>query len=341
MNRPKDLQGYETLIGLVERYSPTGEESAAVEWLVRRMQDLGFTEARVDGAGSAVGLMGTGPRQGILLGHIDTVRGEIPPRIEGELLFGRGAVDAKGPLAAFVDAVADVGPVDGWQWIVVGAVDEEGDSRGARFLLDKVRPAFAIVGEPSRWDRVTIGYKGSAWSKATIRRPMAHAASPQVSACEGAVEYWEAIRAWVAEFNRDRPRAFDQVTPSLRGWSSGDDGFQGWASLQLGTRLPPGLAPDEWHARLRFLDPGVDVEFGRLRHAGLSRGKELQSHTRIPRRHPAGGRRPVVPGQDRNRRPESRGPGVVLLGRGLRPGRLVPRPHTRRAHPADRIRSRP
>jgi len=211
-----DLRGYETLTGLVERYSPTGGESAAVQWLVLRMRDLGFAEAHIDGAGNAVGVMGSGPRQGLLLGHIDTVRGEIPLRIEAEAFFGRGAVDAKGPLAAFVDAVAEVGPADGWQWIVVGAVDEEGDSRGARFLLDRYRPAFVIVGEPSRWDRVTIGYKGSAWSEATLRRPMAHSASPEASACEQAVAYWLAVQAWASEFNHDRPRAFDQTLDALQ-----------------------------------------------------------------------------------------------------------------------------
>jgi len=262
LSEHSDLRGYETLTGLVERYSPTGGESAAVQWLVLHMRDLGFAEAHIDGAGNAVGVMGSGPRQGLLLGHIDTVRGEIPLRIEAEAFFGRGAVDAKGPLAAFVDAVAEVGPADGWQWIVVGAVDEEGDSRGARFLLDRYRPSFVIVGEPSRWDRVTIGYKGSAWSEATLRRAMAHSASPEASACEQAVAYWLAVQAWASEFNHDRPRAFDQVTPSLRGWSSGDDGFQSWATLQLGTRLPPGLAPEDWHAHLRALDPGVQLEAG-------------------------------------------------------------------------------
>ena len=260
MSEHLDLPGYETLSGLVERYSPTGGELAAVQWLVLHMRDLGFAEAHIDGAGNAVGVMGSGPRQGLLLGHIDTVRGEIPLRMEAEAFFGRGAVDAKGPLAAFVDAVAEVGPADGWQWIVVGAVDEEGDSRGARFLLDRYRPAFVIVGEPSRWDRVTIGYKGSAWSKITIHRPMAHSASPQASACEQAVVYWLAVQAWAAEFNRERPRAFDQVTPSLRGWSSGDDGFQCWATLHLGARLPPGLAPEDWQATLRALDQGVQLE---------------------------------------------------------------------------------
>lgn len=252
--------GFETLVGLLERYSPTGQEADAVAWLVERMRRLGFGEASIDPAGNAVGVMGQGPRLGILLGHIDTVPGEIPIRLEGEALFGRGSVDAKGPLAAFVDAVADVGPIPGWQWIVIGAVDEEGDSRGARSILDRYRPAFVIVGEPSRWDRVTLGYKGSAWSRVTLRRPMAHSAAAQPTACEAAVEYWRAVQARAADFNRERRRAFDQVTPSLRSWTSGDSPLETWATLQLGTRLPLGLTPDDWQAQLRAVDPSASFE---------------------------------------------------------------------------------
>ena len=251
---------FDTLTGLVRRYSPTGQEAAATGWLLDRMRQLGFHQASLDGAGNAVGVMGRGERQAVLLGHIDTVPGESPVRLEGEVLFGRGTVDAKGPLAAFVDSVAEVGAIPGWQWVVIGAVDEEGDSRGAQYILDRYRPAFVIGGEPSRWHRVTLGYKGSAWSRITIRRPMAHAAAPQASACEAAVEFWQDVQAWSADFNRDRPRAFDQVTASLRGWSSGDNGFEAWATLHLGTRLPLGLSPEDWQSRLAGLDPSVESE---------------------------------------------------------------------------------
>src|SRR5512145_2657532 len=99
---------YETLIGLVSRYSPSGQEREAVEWLVDRMKSLCYDEAFVDEAGNAVGVMGSGPKQVVLLGHIDTVPGEIQVRQNGispnESLYGRGTVDAKGPLASFVDA---------------------------------------------------------------------------------------------------------------------------------------------------------------------------------------------------------------------------------------------
>src|SRR5512147_3709 len=124
----------QTLIDLVKIYSPSGEEGKAVESLVQGMRELGFSRAFPDEAGNAVGIMGEGPRQVVLLGHIDTVPGEIPVRVEDGQLYGRGAVDAKGPLAAFVDAVARVGPAAGWQMVVIGAVDEERDSIGARHV---------------------------------------------------------------------------------------------------------------------------------------------------------------------------------------------------------------
>ena len=103
------MSDFDTLIGLVKHYSPSGQEQGAVEWLVERMQALGFDEAFADDAGNAVGMMGNGPKQVVLLGHIDTVPGEIPVHMDDNILYGRGSVDAKGPLACFVDAVARTG----------------------------------------------------------------------------------------------------------------------------------------------------------------------------------------------------------------------------------------
>src|SRR5215207_2902381 len=135
---------FETLIGLVSQHSPSGQERGAVEWLVARMKLLGYDAAFIDEAGNTVGMMGRGPRQVVLLGHIDTVPGEIPVRREGipphEVLYGRGSVDAKGPLACFTDTVAQLGAVDGWQFIVIGAVEEERNSEGARYVATNYKP---------------------------------------------------------------------------------------------------------------------------------------------------------------------------------------------------------
>ena len=87
------------------RFSPTGQENSAVTYLVDVMQQMGY-QAHIDAIGNAVGTIGSGSREILLLGHIDTVSGEIAVRQENNNLFGRGAVDAKGPLASFVCAGA-------------------------------------------------------------------------------------------------------------------------------------------------------------------------------------------------------------------------------------------
>ncbi len=253
----------ETLIGLVEHYSPSGQERGAVTWLVERMKSLGYAEAFVDGAGNAVGVMGNGPRQVILLGHIDTVPGEIPVRRSGdppyEILYGRGSVDAKGPLACFTDAVAQVGAVDGWQFVVIGAVEEERDSEGARYVVDRYKPDFAIIGEPNRWDRLALGYKGSAWAQVTVKREQAHSASGEQTAAEAAVEAWLGIKAFAETFNADKQRAFDKVLLTLRNIEAGQDGFEQWARLSVGARLPVEMNPEQWYAKLSEIVSGAEV----------------------------------------------------------------------------------
>ena len=135
----------------LKRYSPSGEEAAVAELLVGAMEHLGLN-AHVDQAGNAIGETGSGERTLLLLGHMDTVRGETPVRREGDLLYGRGAVDAKGPLAAFIMATARSQPLEGLRVVVAGAVEEEAaTSKGAYHLLQGHRPDYVIIGEPGGW----------------------------------------------------------------------------------------------------------------------------------------------------------------------------------------------
>ncbi|HEY3311415.1 MAG TPA: [LysW]-lysine hydrolase [Anaerolineales bacterium] len=239
-----------TLTGLVSQYSPSGSESSAVNWLVTRMSSLGFSHSYVDAAGNAVGVVGAGPRQIILLGHIDTVPGEIPVRVENGILYGRGSVDAKAPLACFVDSVACVGFVEGWQFVVIGAVEEERNSEGARFVATQYRPDFAIIGEPNRWDRLALGYKGSAWADVIVRTGQFHSAHASQTASELALEKWLQVKAYAETFNQGRDKLFERLLVTLRGMHSGADGFTQWASLSIGARLPLDLSPQAWYASL-------------------------------------------------------------------------------------------
>ena len=264
MSKAMNDIAYETLMGLVSRYSPSGQERCASEWLVARMKSLGYEDAFIDEAGNAVGVMGQGPRQVVLLGHMDTVPGEIPVKRSGEspneILYGRGSVDAKGPLAGFVDAVANTGAQEGWQFIVIGAVEEERDSEGARFVANQYSPDFAIIGEPNRWDRVALGYKGSAWAGITVRREQSHTASGEQTAPEAAVDAWLKIRSYVDSFNAGKPKAFDQLLLTLRGMESDSNDFEQWARLKLGVRLPVDVSPQDWYGTLKELAENAVVE---------------------------------------------------------------------------------
>jgi LysW-gamma-L-lysine carboxypeptidase len=217
------------------------------------MQALNYSRAFIDKAGNAVGVMGEGDRQIVLLGHIDTVPGKIPVRLDGDSLYARGSVDAKGPLAAFVDAVSQVGAQPGWQMVVIGALDEERESLGARYIRSKYKPKYAIIGEPSRWDRCTLGYKGSARATAVFHQSQAHSAGKQSSAPEKAIQSWNAVSAWVEGFNHDRQRMFDQLQVSLRAFSSREGNFEAWAHLEIAARLPLNITAKDWYQQLQTL----------------------------------------------------------------------------------------
>ena len=249
----------ELIRGLVAIPSVSRQEAAASAWLVEQMRAAGYERAFVDEAGNAVGELGdpSASRTIVLLGHIDTVPGNIPVRIEssaaGDLLFGRGSVDAKGPLATFVAGAAAFGAAAaraaGLRIVVVGAVEEEAaTSKGARFIASRFNgvtepiPAACLIGEPSHWNRVTLGYKGRLLLDLTADQPMAHTAGPDASVASVVVDLWNWVTAHAAAFNVGRDRAFDQLSPSLRRFiTATTDGMHDTVDAQFAWRLPVGF----------------------------------------------------------------------------------------------------
>ena len=234
----------ETLFGLIQQYSPTGRVAGAVNWLQSRMRDLSFDHTYIDKIGNIIGIKGSGLRQIVLLGHIDTVPGEIEVRLEGNILYGRGAVDAKGSLSAFIDSVNGVDVDKDWQIIVVGAMDEEGESQGARHLIKKFQPEFAIIGEPSQWNRVTLGYKGVQNAKLSVSSPQMHSSKGE-SANDVLLASWQTLLARVNAYNLEKSM-FEQITPTVLDMASNNESFETQAKLTVSTRLPEGVSPQEW-----------------------------------------------------------------------------------------------
>lgn len=241
--------------------SVSGQEQAVAQFLVETMSGLGL-HSFIDGAGNAVGEVGTGPTV-VLLGHIDTVPGEVPVRVADGKLYGRGTVDAKGPFAAFIAAAARLAASGElpMRLVLIGAVEEEAaSSKGAHYVVDRYAPTACVIGEPSGWNRLTLGYKGRLLIEGRWEQPMAHSAGEEIAVAERAVAFWDAVQAHCAEANEGKKRLFDQTLPSLRSIHSGSDGMRDWAELTIGLRLPPGVAPDALAREMAALADGT-VQF--------------------------------------------------------------------------------
>lgn len=236
----------ELLEACVRIRSLSRQEGDVAAFLRGEMAARGM-RAHIDAAGNAVGVLGDGARQLVLLGHMDTVGGEVPVRIENGALYGRGSVDAKGPLCMFILAAAQLArmtDLNGWQIMVIGATEEEAaSSRGARYAAAQYQPELCIIGEPSGADGITLGYKGRLLAQAHVEQTSRHTAMPGPSTAEQAIALWNWLADHTQRYNADKPKAFDQIMPSLREIASGDDGLRDWCDILIGLRLPLEMGP--------------------------------------------------------------------------------------------------
>ncbi|ADV68226.1 [LysW]-lysine hydrolase [Deinococcus maricopensis] len=248
------------IAGAVGVPSVSGEEAAVAAYLADWMRAHDFT-AHVDEAGNAVGERGRGPLTVVLLGHIDTVPGDIPVRVdEAGVLHGRGSVDAKGSFCTFVAAVAALGEdaLHRARFVCVGATEEEApSSRGARHAVTQYAPDAVFIGEPSGWAGITLGYKGRLVVKASVEKDNFHSAGDGTSAADDLAEYWFRARAWAATAGGSSP--FEAVQATVQALSSDADGLTQRAHATIGLRLPVGLTPQDAEAHLRDLAGDLPV----------------------------------------------------------------------------------
>lgn len=129
------------------------------------------------------------PRRRILLApHLDTVppadENQIVPRKRGGKLFGRGACDTKGSVAAMLTALGEIAASPSrpreTEIIFAGLVDEENAQAGSRALVAGGFGAdLAIVGEPTRL-RIVTAHKGSLWLELATHGRSAHGSRPEL-----------------------------------------------------------------------------------------------------------------------------------------------------------------
>ncbi|WP_435334410.1 [LysW]-lysine hydrolase [Haloarchaeobius sp. TZWWS8] len=242
------------LVEMVSIPSPSGEEQGAATYLKNFFEEHG-REAYLDEVGN---VRAPADDSVLLTSHIDTVPGDIPVRVEedddGEAtLWGRGSVDATGPLCAMAVAAVNTGVS------FVGVVGEETDSRGARFLVeDRDAPEAVINGEPSGWDAVTLGYRGLLSGTYTVETASGHTSRPDTNAIQHAMAWWDEVAA--AFESADDESVFESITAKPVGFEGGvaDDGLSMKATADVQFRIPPGVTPQEIRETIEgMLGPGT------------------------------------------------------------------------------------
>jgi succinyl-diaminopimelate desuccinylase len=130
-------------------------------------------------------------------GHLDVVppgegwhSGAFAPEIRGDMLYGRGAVDMKGSIAAFIAALKDI-PEDAGTISLILTGDEEGPAiYGTRALIDHMQargsiPDLCLVGEPTSVNRLgdmmKVGRRGSVNMWITVEGTQGHVAYPHLA----------------------------------------------------------------------------------------------------------------------------------------------------------------
>jgi acetylornithine deacetylase len=131
----------------------------------------------------AVARGGGGGRSLLLNAHLDTVgvgamEAPFAPRVDDGRLYGRGAYDMKGALAAILDAAARVSGLRG-DVVVTAVADEELASLGTEAVLDHVRADAAIVVEPTEL-KLAIAHKGFVGFEIQTRGVAAHGSRPHL-----------------------------------------------------------------------------------------------------------------------------------------------------------------
>jgi succinyl-diaminopimelate desuccinylase len=184
--------------------SVTPNDAGANAVVASALEAIGFTVHRLVSGEAPDGPIhnlfatrGTGGPHFAFAGHTDVVPAgdswstdPFIPEVRGELLYGRGAVDMKGAIAAFIAAAAGIGDHPGTLSLIITG-DEEGPATyGTPALIEwmearGIRPDLCLVGEPTSAKRlgdiVKIGRRGSVNIWIDVQGTQGHVAYPHLA----------------------------------------------------------------------------------------------------------------------------------------------------------------
>jgi succinyl-diaminopimelate desuccinylase len=210
-----------------------------------------------------------GPSEGptiVLHGHLDIVPGhpeQFTPRVEGDRLYGRGAYDMKGGLAAMMLALHDVSNNTDVRVRFLCVPDEESEDIDQRATDEMVREGFigdfAITGEPTDL-HVGIQAKGVLAFRLNVHGRAAHSSTPWLgdNAVLKAIDVFRRIES--LPFSRESSEMFDRPSINLGRINGGDalNKVPDLCSMVCDIRYLPNQDPEDLLAQIRSI-PDIEI----------------------------------------------------------------------------------
>jgi [amino group carrier protein]-lysine/ornithine hydrolase len=228
---------------VISEYSPSGQERGVARIIFDYLRERKLSP-RIDAVGNVICEVGHGENSVLLCGHIDTVPGELPVKLEEGTIFGRGACDAKGPLLsllfAFEKLATSVALTPG-KIVFAGVTEEERESTGlAELIRQGIKTNYAFFGEPGGVSKITVGYRGHLTLRMVIVTPEIHASAPKfvTNSVELLFEIYKSLKVALGAENG----SLDKISVSLTEISSGTahNVIPGKTTATIDIRIPLG-----------------------------------------------------------------------------------------------------
>lgn len=281
------------LADLIATKSLSGGEAAVVDRIRKEMESVGFDEVMVDGFGNVLGRVGSGPRVIAMDAHIDTVdagdmslwdRDPWEPLEKDGILYGRGASDQKGGMAAMVYAGKLLKELnltaDCSVWMVGSVQEEDCDGLCWQYILREkvIAPEVVVITEPTNL-QLYRGHRGRMELEVETKGISCHGSAPErgVNAVYKMAPIIAGVREMGARFAEDSFLGQGTVTISqVRSTSPSLCAVADSCTIHLDRRLTFGETESSAVAELEGLD-GVKkadaavrvLEYSAPTHTGL------------------------------------------------------------------------
>ncbi len=234
--------------------TPSHESVEAMRTLLCETLAEAGCEPTVDDLGNVLAARGqpatTATTHLVLNTHLDTVAPHVPYERDGDVVRGRGACDAKGPLAALVVAFLGADPGEGRLTLAI-TPDEETLMTGAAGLADQLSADGYIVGEPTDLD-VCVAARGQCEAQITISGEQGHAASvPGVrNSVAGLEPVLAGLRTFDADSEEDPMLGEPKLTPTMLEAGSAPNRVPERTTLTVDRRSVPPETADSFRSAL-------------------------------------------------------------------------------------------